>query len=62
MSNSPKQPEDPPSEGSSPVDNAPGGGKHGIPAGSAGEQATSWPTDDRQLTETAPARIETDEA
>ena len=61
MSNQPRQPADPPTEGASPADHPPGQGEHGIPDGQAGEDAAALPTNDRHQTETATKRIGPDE-
>lgn len=58
MSNDPKQPADPPTEGASPAGNPKGQGQHGIAEGQHGHQASGLPSDDRHDTETAPSRIE----
>ena len=51
--NQPKQPTDPPAEGTSVVHDPTGSAPNGIPHGEQDAEATGHPTSDREQTETA---------
>ena len=60
MSNQQRQPADPPTEGAGAADNPPGQGQRGTAHGQEQQDAAAWPTNDRQATETAANKVESD--